>query len=104
MAEIQESSVTVSYTVGVLKFSYGSATLTSLLEIEVSTSRGNLMYSWYAALSHRPNVFIVESSIPTAAAVVAAPIRKLWPAYLDLSRPTADKALHTSCTNLSLAR
>ena len=33
----------------------------------------------YAELSHRPSVFISESWRPCLAAVVAAPIRKLWP-------------------------
>lgn len=55
-----------------------------------------------AALSHRPNVFMVESSIPTDAAVVSTLIRKLWPAYLDWSRPAAVRAFRTSRTNLSL--
>jgi len=32
-----------------------------------------------AALSHLPEVFIRESCTPIFAAVIAAPIRKLWP-------------------------
>ncbi len=37
---------------------------------------------------HRPACWIVESLSPTAAAVDAAPIRKLWPENALGSRPT----------------
>ena len=37
------------------------------------------MYSRYARLFHRPKVLTVESSRPLAAAVMAAPMRKLCP-------------------------
>ena len=49
--------------------------LASLDEIKASSCRDSLTYNWYAELSHRPRILIVESSIPAAAAVVAAPIR-----------------------------
>ena len=45
------------------------------------------MYWRKAALYHLPRVWIVESSIPAAAAVVATPILKLWPAYWCWGRP-----------------
>ena len=41
---------------------------------------------------HLPILCITESSIPCCAAVVAAPILKLWPAYLDASMPICVKA------------
>ena len=44
-------------------------------------SLGVRIYCRKAALCQQPSVWIVESSTPAAAAVVAAPIRKLWPAY-----------------------
>lgn len=47
------------------------------------------MYWMKAVLCHRPRVWIVESSIPAAAAVVAAPILKLWPASWCCSRLVA---------------
>ena len=43
-----------------------------------------------------------ESSIPTAAAAVAAPILKLWPEYLDASTPDAPRASRTCFTSPSL--
>ena len=48
---------------------------------EASCSLGILMYWRKAALCHLPNACMVESSIPARAAVVAAPMRKLCPAY-----------------------
>ena len=41
---------------------------------------------------HQPNVFIVESLISQSAAVVAAPIWKLCPAYLTGGTPTIRRA------------
>ena len=46
---------------------------------------------------------MVESAIP-AAAVMAAPMRKLWPEYFDWSTPAATRALRTSLTNKSLVK
>jgi hypothetical protein len=44
--------------------------------------------SWHvAALSHLPSVFIIQSSKPLAAAVVAAPILKLWLLNFEWSKP-----------------
>ena len=40
----------------------------------------SLMYRRYDELFQRPSVWMVESSKPADAAVVAAPIQKLWPA------------------------
>jgi len=68
----------------------------SRFDTDNSLSRGNLTYK-YAALSHLPRVLIRESSMPTEAAVVAAPIQKLYPAYLDASTPDDCKAaLHVA--------
>lgn len=36
------------------------------------------VYSWYATDRHRPRTLIVEAGKPRSAAVVAAPILKLW--------------------------
>ncbi len=44
---------------------------------DASCALGIFMYSKYARLFHRPKVLTVESSRPLAAAVVAAPMRKL---------------------------
>ena len=35
----------------------------------------------FAELCHLPKIWMVESSTPARAADVAAPMRKLWPAY-----------------------
>lgn len=40
--------------------------------------------------------------MPHTAAVVAAPMRKLWPAYLVSSMPACHSAEHTACRNASL--
>ena len=45
-----------------------------------SCSGGDRIYARNAELFQRPKVLMVESSIPTLAAAVAAPILKLWPA------------------------
>jgi len=45
---------------------------------------------------------MAESCKPTAAAVVAAPILKLWPAYSIAGRLAVVKAFLTSSTNLCL--
>ena len=37
------------------------------------------IYNWYAELFHLPRACMMESSRPAVAAVVAAPIWKLWP-------------------------
>ncbi len=52
----------------------------SALENCASCSLGVRMYTRKAELFHLPTVRIVESSMPALAAVVAAPILKLWPA------------------------
>ena len=58
-----------------------------------------IQYYRYAALSHRPNVFITESSIPFAAAIVAVPMRKVWVQYCVWSTPTRDRTLQTLSAN-----
>ena len=64
-------------------------------------SLGVQIYSVYAKLSHQPMVLINESWTPLLAAVVAAPILKLWPAYLEASTPDVATASLTALTNLS---
>ena len=39
---------------------------------------------------------MVASGIPATAAMVAAPIRKLWPEYGGESTPAIDNAVHNS--------
>ena len=56
------------------------------------------MYSRYAELFHLPSVWIRESSNPLLAAVLAAPIRKLWPVKPAASRPVLVSACCTSDT------
>ena len=65
-------------------------------------SFGVLMYCRKAALCQRPNVCIVESSIPRLAAVVAAPILKLWPAKLCWGRPMEVKISRIRATKRGL--
>ena len=55
----------------------------------------------YAELFQRPIVWIRESSIPTVAAVVAAPIWKLCPANLSAGRLAFFRASCTAFTKLS---
>ena len=59
------------------------------------------MYRVYAELSHRPIVLMSESGTPFLAAAVAAPIRKLWPLYVEASTPCNRNAAHTYETNRS---
>ena len=40
---------------------------------------GVFIYNWYALILHLPSILIVTSEIPCFAAVVAAPLLKLWP-------------------------
>ena len=69
-----------------------------------NVSCGVWIYSMYTVLSQRPNVFIRKSWIPFSAAVVAAPIRKLWPAYWVQVKPIADSAVRSACTKRFLVR
>ena len=62
------------------------------------------MYSRYAKLFHWPSVLIKESSIPLEAAVVAAPMQKLWPAYLSARIPALFNASRTAMMNLCLLK
>ena len=74
----------------------------SLPVTAASLSRGTLTYRRYAALSHLPSVLISESSTPAIAAVVAAPILKLWPAYFPASIPALPSAALKHRTSFSL--
>ena len=47
-----------------------------------------------------PSVLIIASSIPFAAIVVAAPMRKLWVQYLAWSIPALAKVPLTALENL----
>ena len=67
------------------------------MENWASWSRGVLMY----AKLHRPIILMVESSIPAAAAAVAALLLKLWPAKLQYGRPTASNPALISFVNLA---
>ena len=50
-------------------------------------------YSWYALLHQKPIVWIRWSGKPAVAAVVAAPIQKLWLQYVKMSAP-AKESMH----------
>ena len=69
-----------------------------------SCSGGVLRYRRKAELCHRPNSWIVESSTPANAAVVAAPIRKLCPAYWPWGTPRVTNILRISPTNVFFRR
>jgi len=58
-------------------------------------SFGDRTYRRKAELCQRPKVWIVESSNPTKAAVVAAPIRKLCPANWSWGSPMALRQART---------
>ena len=53
----------------------------SIAENLASSYGGVLMYLWYASLCHLPNILMCISGMFALAAVVAAPIRKLWELY-----------------------
>ena len=53
---------------------------------------GILMYDSNAVLFHLPRALIAESSNSLAFAVVAAPMRKLWPVKPVQSRPASVSA------------
>ena len=55
----------------------------------------------FTELSHLLSVLIKVSWMPHRAAVVAAPIRKLWPAHPLESNPADFKACLTPATNFS---
>ena len=48
------------------------------------------MYRWYALLDQRPRCLMRWSGMPAVAAVVAAPIRKLWVLYEGASKAARD--------------
>ena len=53
---------------------------------------------------HLPIAMIVESGRPTCAAVVAAPMRKLWPLNRETSRPGEESKERSEATKVSLDR
>ena len=73
-----------------------------LLDRAAKFSGGMRMYVRYAELLQRPSVCIMESSIPWEAAVVAAPLLKLWPEYKCACIPALVSALRNPLTNLAL--
>lgn len=58
--------------------------------MEARRPRGMHTYCEYTTHSHLPSVLIipVQSSMPLDAAVLAAPIQRVWLQYFSLSRPT----------------
>ena len=62
------------------------------------------MYARYAELLHLLIVLITESSIPTLAAVVAAPMRTLCPAKFCSSKPIALNPSLTLLVNRAFVR
>ena len=56
------------------------AHLAKVCEMDARDLGSSLMYRRYDELFQRPSVWMVESSKRADAAVVAAPIQKLWPA------------------------
>ncbi len=73
-------------------------------EIFASSELGVLTYKVYAENSHLPSILMVWSGIPTWAAVVAAPTRKLWPLYREGSTPLLERALLTPWMKWLLVR
>ena len=61
-----------------MKYELTAYDLDSNPENWANWSRGVLMYAKNAALLHLPIIRMVESSMPAFAAVVTAPMRKLW--------------------------
>lgn len=62
------------------------------------------MYVKYAELFHLPRVCMRASSTPLDAAVVAAPMRKLCPAYKELSMPAKLSRYRSLEVNLLLVK
>lgn len=74
----------------------GSVHPSSLPDTNAKRSRGILTYCRYAKLDHLLNILIGESWMPLEAAVVAAPILKLWVLYFVESMPICDRAACTA--------
>ena len=55
---------------------------------DCSVALSTWMYLWYASDVHLTRVFMSHIGRPAAAAVVAAPIRKLWLAYAASLMPS----------------
>ena len=71
------TTATVNYT---LYWPSSNVTECKSLLISANSLLGSLMYTWYVWLFQHQNVSITSTGIPFAAAVVAAPMRKLCPA------------------------
>ena len=69
-----------SYCVGAASVS-GMFARASSDGIDCSIAGDECIYAWYALLLHRPKILMSHSGIPAAAAVVAAPLLKLWLEY-----------------------
>ena len=51
--------------------------------MDCSIAGDECIYTWYALLLHWPKILMSHSGIPAAAAVVAAPLLKLWLNIVD---------------------
>ena len=69
-----------SYCVGAASVS-GMFARASSDGMDCSIAGDECIYTWYALLLHRPKILMSHSGIPAAAAVVAAPLLKLWLEY-----------------------
>ena len=91
-------------TTSILGGSYGPLMPLMMADENCANCAGGVRtYRRYAEDSHLPSIFITWSGTPAAAAV-AAPIRKLWPLYLEASTPSARSTALTSFTNRSRVR
>ena len=62
-------------------------------------------YMWYRQCSPiYQSSLLRHHQMPWIAAVVGAPILKLWPLYRDISNPMGDRTLRTKVTNVCLVR
>ena len=77
---------------------------TRAAETCLNVSCGRQIYVRYVELFYLPKVWITLSCRPTFAAVVAAPMQKLWPAYASALSPAAASSLQMSATNLRRVR
>ena len=66
------------------------ACCTKVTDVLAKRAFGVLIYLRKAALCHLPSVWIMESSMHT---MVAAPIRKLYPAYWCAWKPDCNRSL-----------
>ena len=69
-----------------------SSSSAALQRVEI----GAKMYIWKQSEVHLPIVLISHEGIPFAAAFVAAPMCRLWPAYSEDSNPDQERRLLNS--------